>query len=157
MINFPVKRVNNRVLSPFSELDSWQREMDQIFDLAFPGLGINGTSPAHAPWMPALDVVDEENQILIAMDLPGLTKRDIKLAVEGRQLTIQGERRSETRETTGRFTRRERGSGIFGRRIPLPASVDTSKIKASFRDGVLQIRLPKNDDHKPKQIEVQIE
>ncbi len=157
MINFPIKRANNRVMSPLREVENLQREMDQLFDLTFPGLWNGGGSPDRGHWVPSLDVVDEENQTLILLDLPGMTKKDIKVSVEGKTLTIEGERRRDKRLKDEDHLRSERYYGVFCRRIALPVYADTSKIQATFRDGVLEVRLPKKEDHKPKQIEIQIE
>lgn len=157
MISFPVQRTNNRLANPIEEVENWQREMDQLFNLTFPGVMNGGGSVAHGQWIPALDIVDEGNQLRLLMDLPGMTKKDINVSVEEKQLTIQGERHRDKRYDTADRLRCERRHGTFQRRIALPAVVDTKRVKAVFRDGVLEIYLPKIEDHRPKQIEIQIE
>ncbi len=105
-------------------------------------------------WYPAVDWSETENGYHFAADLPGVAKDDIEISVKEGVLTLQGERKSETKETDKKFSRVERWSGKFFRRIALPRDVDSGKIEASYENGVLQLHVPKSEEAKPRKIEV---
>ena len=157
MINFPIKKSSNRLFNPLQEIENLRREMDQIFDLSFPGFLNGGSSLIEGQWVPSLDVVDEKNHLLVKVDLPGLTKNDINVSVEDKYLTIRGEKREDKHIKQDDFLRTERYYGRFSRSLHLPAHVDSNKTKATFKDGVLELRLPKKEEFKSKRIEVNIE
>lgn len=157
MIKFPIKKSSNRVINPFQEIDNLRNEMEQIFDLSFPGFLNGGSSLIEGQWVPSLDVIDEKNHLLVKVDLPGLTKNDINVSVEDKYLTIRGEKKEDKHTKQDDFLRTERYYGRFSRSLQLPAHVDINKAKATFKDGVLELRLPKKEEYKPKQIEVDIE
>ncbi len=103
-------------------------------------------------WRPPVDIFEREEELVLSMDLPGLDREDIELRVDGASLTIEGER--EPREE-GTCVRRERPAGRFRRSFRLAAPVDTSQVKASYRDGVLEIRLPKVSPPHPVRLEIE--
>jgi HSP20 family protein len=111
-------------------------------------------SPAGGTWVPAIDIRETEDSYLIEADVAGLKKDDIELTVEDNVLTLKGERKHESEEKKEGYRRIERRYGSFRRSFELPAGVDTGKVKADVKDGVLSVTLPKPEEVKPKQIEV---
>jgi HSP20 family protein len=113
-------------------------------------------TPTHVNrrWVPAMDVVEGEDNYTLALDLPGLTADDVDLDVTDGVLTISGERRFEHTAKEGGFVRFERSLGAFSRSLPLPDGTDPDAIAASFDDGVLEITIPKPAQAMPKRIEI---
>jgi HSP20 family protein len=107
-------------------------------------------------FLPALDVVEEKDSLIVKADLPGLSKDDIKVAIQDNVLTIKGERKYEAEKKEANYYRQERVFGSFVRSIELPVSVDSGKVLATFRDGVLHVTLPKAENAKPKEIQVSV-
>ena len=103
---------------------------------------------------PAMDIVESEEELTISVELPGLKKDDVKLAIENDVLTLSGEKRFENEEKKKDYHRVERSYGTFHRSISLPTQVDAGKAEASFEDGILEIRIPRAETAKPKQIEI---
>ena len=157
MVNFPIKKSTNRIISPLHEIDNLRREMDHLFDLSFPGFPNGGSSLLEGQWVPSLDVIDAKNELFVKVELPGLTKNDINVQVGNKSLTITGEKRQDKHGKQDDILRTERHYGQFHRSLQLPTHVDANKAKAKFKDGVLELRLPKKEEFKPKQIAVDIE
>jgi HSP20 family protein len=109
-----------------------------------------------ADWMPTVDISETEGEYLIKAELPEVKKEDVKVTVENGVLTLQGERRQEKEEKGRRFHRVERSYGSFVRSFSLPDSVDESSVKAEYKDGVLNLHLPKSEKVKPKAIDVKV-
>jgi len=107
-------------------------------------------------WSPALDIIEEKNQYVLKADLPGIKKEDIKISVQDDILTVAGERQSETVTEDKQVHRLERSYGRFTRSLNLGANVDVANIKANYKDGVLELVVPKSEEKKPKSIEVQV-
>ena len=105
-------------------------------------------------WLPAMDLVETTDELVLTADLPGLAEEDVKIEVEHRVLTISGERKSATDETKAGYRRVERASGAFRRSLTLPEGVDSDAVSASFDKGVLEIRVPKPEARKPRTIEI---
>jgi HSP20 family protein len=108
-------------------------------------------------WPVALDIVEEKEQYVLKADLPGISKEDIKVSLENGILTIAGERKSETEEKDKQVHRVERSYGRFVRSLNVGTNVDESKIRASYKDGVLQLTVPKTEASKPKSIDVHVD
>lgn len=106
------------------------------------------------PWYPAVDIAENENEIVLTADIPGVKMDDIELKVENGTLTISGSREFQKQEQKGGYHRIERSYGSFHRAFTLPDSVDTDKIEASYEDGVLKITLPKKELAKPKTVKI---
>lgn len=141
-------------LDLFEDLEDFQRDMNRLFNVTLHRplkLGNGG-----ALWAPAIDIVDEKDQIKVKADLPGMKKEDIEINLENDVLTLKGEKKEEKETKEKDFIRSERYYGAFHRAFTLPASVDASKVNASYKDGVLEITLPKKEGAKPKQIKVDI-
>jgi HSP20 family protein len=108
-------------------------------------------------WLPPVDIYEtDEHDVVIKAELPEMRREDIHLTFENNTLTIRGERKLERETTRDSFQRLERQHGTFSRSFTLPATVDASKISASYKDGVLTVRLPQREEAKPKQIEVTV-
>jgi len=109
-----------------------------------------------ADWMPVVDISESDGEYLIKAELPEVKKEDVKVTVEDGVLTIQGERRQEKEEKGKRYHRVERSYGSFVRSFTLPESVDEGGVKAEYKDGVLNLHLPKSEKVKPKAIDVKV-
>jgi HSP20 family protein len=109
-----------------------------------------------ADWVPSVDVSETDGDYQIKAELPDVKKEDVKVTVENGVLTIQGERKQEKEEKGKKYHRVERSYGSFVRSFTLPDLVDEEKVKAEFKDGVLNLQLPKSEKAKPKAIEVKV-
>jgi len=148
--------------------------MDRMFgDLSFGGLGLfPDVAATHrgrttgggslmdmglSGWVPALDIVQRENDLLVSAELPGLSKDDIKVEVQDGMLTLSGHRHQEHEENMRGMYRSERSYGSFFRAIPLPEDADTSQAQAKYRDGILEITIPtpqRQHATQPRKLEV---
>jgi HSP20 family protein len=105
--------------------------------------------------VPAVDIVETpEHDILVKAELPEMKREDIKVSFENNVLTIEGERKFETREDKDKYHRVERGYGAFRRNFTMPASVDPAGVSADYRDGVLTVKLPRREETRPRQIQI---
>lgn len=138
---------------PFRNLSSLQEQVNQLFESNFPSRGSESTLTA---WAPAVDVYETENELVIKADLPDVSEKDLDVRVENNMLTIHGERKFEQRVKEENYLRMERSYGSFSRSFSLPNSVNTEAIKAEYKDGVLNITLPKRAESKPKQVKVAV-
>ncbi|MGD9014493.1 MAG: Hsp20/alpha crystallin family protein [Candidatus Omnitrophota bacterium] len=107
-------------------------------------------------WAPAVDIYDNKSNLVIKADLPGMTQKDIDVSVEDDVLRIKGEKKKEHEEKRDNYFRLERSYGYFERSFALPSNVDATKVKAAYKDGVLELTLPKKEEAKPKQIKVDV-
>jgi len=107
-------------------------------------------------WAPIVDIEEDSDSIVVKAEIPGMKKEDIKVSVQSNILTITGERIHESETKNKTFHRVERSYGKFSRLITLPTDVDSDKVKANYKDGILSITLPKPEEVKPKHIEVEI-
>ena len=142
-------------LSAWSSPNRWANlrdEIDTLFELPFwSALGRQGQ--LFNGWSPALDLYQNTDNITAMVELPGMRKEDIEISLHDGVLTISGERKSESSESEN-AERTERVTGKFRRSITLPARVDSDKVGAKYKDGILTVTLPKAEDAKPKQIQV---
>ncbi len=113
------------------------------------------TEPASRPWMPAVDILENEEGLMLKADLPEVELKDIDIRLENGTLTLKGERKSAQDTTNGGYHRIERGHGPFARSFRLPDTVDPEKIKADYTNGVLTISLPTKETAKPRTVTVQ--
>jgi HSP20 family protein len=142
---------------PVRELHSLQQEMNRLFGSFFDapagsGGGGNGGSIRH--WIPAMDLVETKQHFVLRADLPGLSEGDVKVEFEDNVLTISGERKAEHEEQREGYYRIERASGRFARSLTLPDGVDAGSIEATFREGVLEVRVPKPQERKPQRVSI---
>ena len=107
-------------------------------------------------WTPLVDITEDEKEYLIKAELPEVKKEDVKVTVENGMLTISGERKIEKEEKGKRYHRVERAYGSFVRSFSLPDNIDSNKVNADFKDGVLRVHVAKSEHARPKQIEVKV-
>ncbi|GIV60667.1 Hsp20/alpha crystallin family protein [Rhodocaloribacter litoris] len=141
--------------SPARDLRLLQREFDRLFDsFLSPARSEDTDAREAALWTPRVDLVETDDAYLIHMDLPGMSKEDLNINFHDGTLTVSGERKFETQEKDRNYVRVERQFGHFYRSFTLPKAVDEGKIGATYKDGVLEIRVPKAEEVKPRRIEV---
>jgi HSP20 family protein len=141
-------------LSNWPTLDRWSNlrdELNSLFDLPF--LTNLNRQDLFSGWSPALDLYQTNDNVVAVLELPGMRKEDIEISLHDGTLTISGERKSSS-SNGEQAERTERYVGSFRRSMTLPARVDSSKVTATYRDGILTVTLPKAEEAKPKRIEV---
>lgn len=134
--------------TPWQELESMQKSLGRLLDDS------GALSTEGGNWMPAVDIRETEDALVVHAELPGIDKKDIKVDVRDGVLSISGERRYEKDVKEENVHRIERAYGSFSRSFSLPRNVDTEKVDASLKDGVLEVKLPKKESAKPKAIEI---
>jgi HSP20 family protein len=149
---------------PLSEMTRWQREMERMFDDFF---GRRWEPFRVARWLPSgvgvsppsveLDVYEEKEEIVAKAEVPGLEKEDIEVSIADSTLTIKGEKKKEEEVKEEDYYRLELSYGSFVRSVELPREVQTDKVKATFKNGVLEIRMPKSEEAKKKEIKVKVD
>ncbi len=143
---------------PVRELNTLQHEMNRLFGSFFdqpatrPANG--GGGGAQRQWLPAMDLVETDDAYVLRADLPGLAGDDVKIEFEENVLTISGERRAQHEERADGYLRIERASGSFARALTLPSGVDADAIEAKFADGVLEVRIPRPEQPKPRRVTI---
>jgi HSP20 family protein len=137
---------------PVRELDSLQTDMNRLFDRFFGATPPNGT--AERRWIPAMDLVETGDSLVLRADLPGVNEDDVEIEVKDGVLTISGERKSEHEEVGEGFHRVERSFGRFSRALNLPDGVDANKVEAKFDNGVLEVRIPKPEETQPTRVQI---
>jgi HSP20 family protein len=149
--------------NPTRELTTWpsdlwniQREINRMFDNFFRGGMQDDGSFGLSYWTPAVDIAEHDNEFVVKVELPGVSKDDVKITLESNILTIRGEKKQEKETKEENYHRLERSYGSFQRSFTLPSTVRSEKIDAVYKDGVLTITLPKAEEAKPKQIEVKV-
>jgi HSP20 family protein len=138
---------------PLRELNSLQSEMNRLFDTVFdtpPG----ASGKVLRRWMPAMDLVESGEHYVLRADLPGMSEEDVSIEFEDGTLTLSGERKVEHEDEKEGFHRVERSFGAFSRSLTLPQGIDPEAVTASFDRGVLEIRIPKPEQRKPRRIEI---
>ncbi len=131
-----------------------QGEMDRLFDTFF--VRTRGSGTPDRAWAPLVDVYETKDEIVVTADLPGVKEKEIDVSMVGDLLTIKGERKHQREWKDESFHRIERASGAFERQISVPMPVQTDKIRALFKEGVLEIHLPKAEEIKPKQVKIEV-
>ena len=134
---------------PFRELSQLQSEMGRLMNGLFEGPG-----RATQSWVPPLDVWETENELVYAFDLPGIPEESISIEAQDDTLTVTATREKTAEESGDRFYRFERRYGTFSRAVGLPAGVDDAKIAATYENGVLEVRVPKPEEAKPRRIQL---
>ena len=136
---------------PARELESLQSDMNRLFDGFFAPRG-NGQGVRR--WLPAMDLVEAEGDLVLRADLPGVDEDDVAIEIRDGVLTISGERRAEHEDKREGYHRVERAFGSFSRSLTLPKGVDADAVTANFERGVLEVRVPKPEERKPKRVEI---
>jgi HSP20 family protein len=142
-----------------STMDRWepfrvsdiQHEVNRLFDNFF---GRTGSTPGACTWMPPVDMHATKDDLVLSIELPGISEKDVSVSITGDLLTIKGERRFENQVKEQDLLHVERSFGKFERVIQLPMAVQADRVKATYRDGVLEVKLPKAEELKPKEIKI---
>ena len=142
---------------PVREIDTLQGEMNRLFSTFFDtptqARGGNGGSGARR-WIPAMDLVEAGEHFVLKADLPGVTESDVNIEVENNVLTVSGERKTEHEEKHEGYYRLERATGAFARSLTLPEGIDPDAVTATFDNGVLEVRIPKPVQAKPRKVQI---
>jgi HSP20 family protein len=139
---------------PFRELNTLQNEMNRLFNTVFDAPAGPANGGTLRRWMPAMDLLETDDHFVLRADLPGMGEEDVKIELEDNTLTVSGERKAEHESKGEGFYRVERASGSFSRSLNLPQGVDAEAVSASFDRGVLEVRIPKPEQRKPRRIEI---
>ncbi len=148
--------VKRNYFRPSYELERLYQDLTNFFENPFSYLSDSGAGLLERGFSAAIDMYDSKDSIIVKADIPGLKKEDIDVTVHGNTLTIKGEKKYEDKNKEGDCLRQERFYGAFQRSIALNSEIDTSKVKAEYKNGVLEIVLPKKEEAKPKQITVNV-
>lgn len=142
----PLRRAEEH---PFFTL---QREMNQMFDDLFHGFDLtsSGGGRSYGAFSPSVDVREDEKEVTVKAELPGMNEKDIEVSLTENGLTIQGEKKAEKEEKGKDYWHRETSYGAFHRVIPLPQGLNTDKVDARFKNGVLTVTLPRKEEAKAK-------
>ena len=137
-----------------SEMERFKREIDKMYD-RFLDWGPFRRFVELGDWVPPIDIAETSKEIIIHAEIPGMEAEDIDVSLEGSMLTVRGERKKENLEEDQDFYRAERSYGTFSRSIRLPADIDPDNVKASYHQGVLEVRLQKAEKETRKKIQVE--
>jgi len=137
---------------PFRELAEWPGQTNRMLGKPFGWM----TKHDGGQWVPEVDIAEEKDRIIVKADLPGMTQDEISVELSNGIVTIKGERKRETESKEGKTYRTERAYGSFVRSFTLPAGVEASKAVASYRNGVLELILPKMEEAKTKEIHIEV-
>jgi HSP20 family protein len=140
---------------PFRQVSRLQDRMNTIFE-DFLGRKLEDADFFAGAWAPPVDILEDANDLILRAELPGLKAEDVDIRIENNILTLRGERKSESKEDSANYHRRERSCGAFSRSFSLPSTVQQEKVAAEFKDGILQVTLPKREETKPKQISIKV-
>ena len=149
-------------VSPWHELETLNNRLRRWMD--YPDFGasmfntpaFNTSMFSDNAWLPAVELVEEDEEFVLTAELPGVSKDNVDLSVDDNVLTLKGEKKTHHEETTDRMHIRERGYGTFDRSFVLPKNVDAGKIRADFHDGLIEIHMPKGEKSKSKHIEIKV-
>jgi HSP20 family protein len=128
---------------PVKSLEAFRREMDRLFDKFFEVMPFSDQE-----FVPSVDISETDQDIIVQAEIPGINPKDLDISLNGRLLTIKGEKKSEHEEKKENYHKIERKYGAFSRTLELPADVDPDKVEAVYKDGVLKITLPKTESGK---------
>jgi HSP20 family protein len=137
--------------------DRWaslRSDLDSLLELPF-WAAAGRQSQLFSGWTPALDLYQNTENVVAVVELPGMRKEDIEISLQDGTLTISGERKEDAPQKEG-ATRTERCTGKFRRSVTLPTQVDVNKVSATYKDGILTVTLPKAEEAKPKQIQINL-
>lgn len=146
-----MKRTGHELWDPFDLPADFQHEMNRLF-----GRTLQKKNGWTKTFEPEIDLAEEKDSFIVKADLPGIKKEELDIKVEGRLLTLKGERKEEKETKEKNYYASERFYGAFTRMIELPADVKADQVKAAYKDGVLEITLPKTEGAKAKQITVEV-
>ncbi|MBM2828268.1 MAG: Heat shock protein Hsp20 [Actinobacteria bacterium] len=141
---------------PLRDLSSIQEKMNQLFEDTFSRTRGRDEALGKGMWTPAVDIFETEEAVVVKAEIPGVERDQIAVGIKDGILTLHGERKFEKEVKEENYHRIERAYGTFHRSFSLPSSVEQDKISAKFKEGVLEVTLPKKERAKPKQIKVDV-
>lgn len=141
---------------PFRELEEMSEHLNRMFSRPAVTAKNGNEALTVADWIPTVDISETDGEYVIKAELPDVKKEDVKVTLEDGVLTLTGERRQEKEEKNTQYHRVERSYGSFVRSFSLPDLVDETKVKAEYKDGMLNLHLPKSEKTKPRAIEVKV-
>ena len=137
-----------------SEAPATNRWFEEFFnDFPFPGSLMDGRES----WVPSVDILEKDGNLILRAELPGMTEKDIDLKIEGNTLTLKGERKMDNEDEKSNYHRVESFYGSFSRSFRLPDTVDSEKINAEYKNGVLTVTLPQKPEVRPREIPVSVQ
>ena len=139
---------------PFRDVTTLQDRINRLFSESLPRWG--GEEGTWGSWVPAVDIYEKEDNLVLKAELPGMSEKEIDIRVENGVLTLSGERKRESEFKDENVHRTERYYGSFTRTFALPTTVDAEKIRASYKNGILELVLPKAEAARPKRIEIKV-
>jgi HSP20 family protein len=139
---------------PLREFSTLQNEMNRLFNTVFDTPAPGGNGGALRRWLPAMDLIETEDHFVLRADLPGLGEEDVNIEVEDRVLTVSGERKAEHEASKEGYHRVERAFGAFSRSLTLPEGINPDAVQATFERGVLEVRIPKPEERKPRKVSI---
>jgi HSP20 family protein len=139
---------------PLREFSTLQNEMNRLFNTVFDTPAPAGNGGTMRRWLPAMDLVETEDHFVLRADLPGLAEGDVNIEVEDRVLTVSGERKAEHEVSKEGYHRVERAFGAFSRSLTLPEGINPEAVEATFERGVLEVRIPKPEERKPRKVSI---
>ena len=142
---------------PFRNVAALQDRINRIFDESFSRTADLEDDISMSAWKPSVDIYETDEAIILKAELPGIKKEDVSVEIKDNVLTLRGERVEDKEIKEGSYFRKERCFGTFSRAFNLQHRVQPDKIKAKFKDGILEIEIPKPEEEKPKQITVNVE
>ncbi len=142
---------------PFKDIEKVRSEMDRLVDTFLFGVPQRGDFWEEAEWLPAVDVAETKNEIVVKVEIPGMDLKEFDISLRERTLTIKGEKKKEKVEEEENYHLVERRYGTFARSVLLPHEVHSDKIRASYKDGILRVTLPKSREAKKKEIKIKVE
>ena len=140
---------------PLRDMMTAQREFDRLFREAFSPTGNEGEVSTRT-WAPPVDIYENGDNLVLKAEVPGVNPEDVEVRVEDNTLYLKGERKFEKEVKEQNYHRVERSYGTFTRSFSLPNSVDSDKVTATYKDGVLTLTMPKREEAKPKTIKVNV-
>lgn len=141
---------------PAAELNTIQNEMNRLFNSLFDTPVRAQAGETTRRWIPAMDLVETSDHYVLRADLPGVAEQDVNIELEANVLTVSGERRAEHTQEQGGYRRIERAYGSFSRSLTLPEGVNPEAVQAHFDRGVLEVRIPKPEQIKPRKVTISV-
>lgn len=139
--------------TPLSTLQSDFARLFEPFGVRY----LDDEGLSRGSWVPAVDIAEEGEKMVVRAELPGIPEKDIEIQFENGVLTIRGEKKFEKKDEESNYYRIERSYGTFTRSFTLPRSVDPDGISASYRDGILEVTIPKKEEARPRQIKIKVD
>ena len=139
---------------PYRDVTTLQGRINRLFGDSLARWGAGEEESTFGTWAPPVEIFEKEDHLVLRAELPGMNEKDIDLNVENGMLTLRGEKRRDKEVKEEQVHRVERYYGSFMRTFALPTTVDADKIRATYKDGVLEVAIPKAESAKPKRIEI---